>query len=159
MNGEGEDQRNPSRSGAEQSVAGEGVSAGHEQRTWIQDLRLTTQELADVIPAGATYILVDDQKLDSLPHLGRCRLPFLERDGQAWGAPANDEEAIRELERLREAGAGHMAFAWPAFWWLEHYEGMHQYLQSRFRCVLHNERLVVFDLRNARTSKPSNFAL
>jgi hypothetical protein len=40
-----------------------------------------------------------------------------------------------------------MVFAWPAFWWLEHYAGLREHLRSKFRCVLDNERLVAFDLR------------
>jgi hypothetical protein len=38
-------------------------------------------------------------------------------------------------------------FGWPAFWWLDHYAAFHRHLRERFRCVLRNERLVVFDLR------------
>jgi hypothetical protein len=48
---------------------------------------------------------------------------------------------------LRRAGAGFMVFAWPAFWWLEHYIGLNQYLRSNFHCVLENDRLVVFYLK------------
>jgi hypothetical protein len=45
------------------------------------------------------------------------------------------------------AGAGFIVFAWPAFWWLDHYAGLHRHLRAHFRCVLENDRLVVFDLR------------
>jgi hypothetical protein len=33
-----------------------------------------------------------------------------------------------------------------AFWWLDHYVGLHRYLRSAGRCVLENSRLVVFAL-------------
>jgi hypothetical protein len=42
-----------------------------------------------------------------------------------------------------------MAYAWPAFWYLDHYPGLTQHLRTRFRVVLDNERLVVFDVREA----------
>jgi hypothetical protein len=42
-------------------------------------------------------------------------VPLVEREGQYWGSPADDAAAIEELERLRRAGAGFAAFAWPAF--------------------------------------------
>ena len=35
-----------------------------------------------------------------------------------------------------------MAFAWPAFWWLDHYRGLAQQLES-YSCVLRNDRVHV----------------
>jgi hypothetical protein len=77
-------------------------------------------------------------------------VPFLERNGQFYGPPSDDATAISELERLRVAGASFIAFAWPAFWWLDYYSGLHQHLRSNFRCVLENDRVVLFDLRSKR---------
>lgn len=97
-----------------------------------------------LIPSGHTFILVDDCQLGLGP---RPALPFLERDGQYWGAPPDDRTAIQELERMRQAGDGFIVFAWPAFWWLDYYTRFDDYLRSRFQCVLENDCLVVFDLR------------
>jgi hypothetical protein len=74
-------------------------------------------------------------------------LPFPEHDGQYWGPPADSDAAVRELERLQADGAEFIAFAWPAFWWLDFYAGLRTHLESRYQRVLQNERLVVFDLR------------
>ena len=71
---------------------------------------------------------------------------FLARDGVSQGRPADDEAALRELERLRRAGAAHLVFTWPTFWWFDHYRGFASHLESRFRRVLANDRLVVFEL-------------
>jgi hypothetical protein len=43
-----------------------------------------------------------------------------------------------------------MAFAWPAFWWLDHYAGLERHMRSNFPRLFENERLVVFDLRPSR---------
>ena len=110
-------------------------------------LHQAAKDVAALIPLGDILILVDEQQLGSEVAAGCRAIPFLERDGQYWGPPPDDDTAIRELERLRSSGAAFMVFAWPAFWWLEYYSGLHQYLRSRFRCVLENDRLVVFDLR------------
>jgi O-methyltransferase len=111
---------------------------------WTQRVYLALQDIAALIPPDETLILVDEGQWDLAER--RC-IPFLERDGAYWGAPEDDETAIGELERLRRAGAGFLAFGWPAFWWLDYYAVFQRHLRQRFRCVLQNDRLVVFDLR------------
>jgi hypothetical protein len=118
-----------------------------EMRRW-EPLYRALEEIVAVVPRGSTCILVDNGEWGEPSVDGRHALPFLERDGQYWGPPPDDEAGIRELERLRAAGASHIVFAWPAFWWLEHYGAFHRHLRSRFRCVLENDRLVAFDLRS-----------
>ena len=79
--------------------------------------------------------------------LGQRRiLPFLEKDGLWWGPPADDETALRELERMQLGGATYIVIGWPAFWWLERYREFRDKLRAHHRCVLENERLVVFTL-------------
>lgn len=114
--------------------------------TWLERVFLTTEDLERVIRSKGTFILVDDEQLRMQLSRGRQALPFIERGGHYWGHPADDETAIRELERLRGAGASHMVFRWPSFWWLDCYSSFHHYLRSRFRCVLRNDRLIIFDL-------------
>ena len=117
------------------------------RRSWLHRFVAARAELAEVVPAGETVILVDGQQVGRELALGRRALPFLERDGTYWGAPPDGATAVSELSRLREAGAGFIAFAWPAFWWLDHYPELAGHLEAHFRCALRNERLVVFDLR------------
>lgn len=114
--------------------------------SWSERLKIAMQEIASVIPAGKRLILVDENQWGSeiLPQFDV--LPFLEHNGQFWGAPPNDEIAIREVERMRQAGASFMVIAWPAFWWLDYYSGLRNYLSLNFRCVLEKSVLVVFDL-------------
>jgi hypothetical protein len=110
-------------------------------------LHLAAAGLTQLIPRAVPFILVDEEQLrGELPH--HRAIPFRERRGQYWGPPPDDATAIRELRRLRRAGARFLAFVWPAFWWLEHYAAFHRHLRSRFRCVAENDWLVVFDLQN-----------
>jgi hypothetical protein len=100
---------------------------------WRQRIDTAIQEITDLVPSGATFILVDGNQLETGEAIrGRLRVPFLERGGQYWGPPPDDATAIQELERLRQAGASYMVFGWPAFWWLEHYAALRCYLQSVF---------------------------
>jgi hypothetical protein len=115
---------------------------------WMQQLERATQTLADLLPPDASCILVDQDTI-GYRILGSCRhIPFLERDGQYWGLPADGDTAIREFERLREHGAEFIIFTWPAFWWLEVYPTFHSHLQHTCRHQLTSEDLVVFDLRS-----------
>jgi hypothetical protein len=108
---------------------------------------LSLPEIRSTIPSGATYVLVDELQTRLASDGERRTVPFLEKDGKYWGRPADDRQAITEIERLRKTGCSHIIFAWPALWWLDYYEGFNQYLRSNFYCTLDNERLVAFDLR------------
>jgi glycosyltransferase involved in cell wall biosynthesis len=119
---------------------------------WIHRFHLARHELGSRIPHGSSYILVDETQLGGEFLSGRRAIPFLEKEGQFWGPPPDDQTGILELERLRGAGAGFIAFAWPAFWWLEHYVEFTRYIRERFRCLASNDRLVVFDLRQPQRS-------
>lgn len=108
-------------------------------------MEATRRALVEYMALDERFILVDeDQVRGDLPH--RNVTPFLERRGQYWGPPADDETAIRELERLRRAGAKAIAFTWPCFWWLEHYRKFAAYLRDSFSCRLQTRNLVVWEL-------------
>ena len=105
------------------------------------------EDLAALLPPGAVLILADEDCYRDQLKADCFVLPFLERDGQYWGAPDDDDTAIRELERMRRSGANFLAFAWPAFWWLDYYSEFSAYLRATFQCLLENKYVVVFDLR------------
>ena len=120
------------------------IQAG--ELAWVQRVRRAAQEIAGVVPSGSSFILVDDDRLGSLPISDRHVIPFLERGGRYWGAPPDDATALSELRRLREAEPSALVFAWTAFWWLDHYPLLREYLVRSFPCLLRNEDLLVYDL-------------
>jgi hypothetical protein len=110
-------------------------------------LRQMREALTTLVPHGQRFVLVDEELLrGSLPHAEA--VPFLEKNGEYWGPPGDDVTAIRELERLRAAGAELVVFIWTTFWWLEHYAEFARHLRSKFRCVREDRLLVAFDLRS-----------
>lgn len=115
--------------------------------TWFDQRHQAKEQIAAVVPPKGAFILVDDNTwgCDLLPD--RTAIPFLEKDGQYWGPPPDDEIAVREIERLRRAGVSFAVFASPAFWWLDYYSSLHNHLRQNYSCILENERLVVFDLK------------
>ncbi|MEZ0264844.1 MAG: glycosyltransferase [Phycisphaerae bacterium] len=121
-------------------------------REWIGRLGEAVAELSAVVPAGATYLLVDDEQFGAELLPGRRALPFIEADGSYAGAPADDAAAVRELERMRSEGARQIVFMWPCFWWLDHYAGLREHLRTRYACVSDTARASVFDLTAVRTT-------
>ena len=126
-------------------------------RAWQDVVDFGTADILQVVPQTSSFVLVDDNRWATAGFLnGRKIIPFLERHGEYWGLPSDDAVAIRELERLRAGGASFVVFAWPALWWLEHYAQFHEYLSSHFRCVLANDRVVVYDMRRTEDKSPRN---
>jgi glycosyltransferase involved in cell wall biosynthesis len=121
------------------------------ERKKIRDVERVLNEmkrLEEVTNPGDIYILVNEDAWNSNPIPGRRVFPFLEKNGQYWGLPADDQAAIQELNRLRTLGADYIVFAWPSLWWLEHYSEFNNYLNSRFKCVFQNKNIVVFEIKD-----------
>jgi hypothetical protein len=123
-----------------------------EMIDWIMRLHQVPHDVATLIPPEKSFILVDDTQVKIA---GRRALPFLEKNGNNWGAPPDDAAAIGELERMRQRGADFLVFAWPAFWWFEYYPGFLSHVRSQFRCIFNNERILAFDLRRPSDASPT----
>jgi FkbM family methyltransferase len=105
------------------------------------------EQIAKLVPAGQTVIFVDLHQLSIGKELGgRKRLPFLEKDGEDWGAPADDATALKELERMRMNGAKQFGLAWPAYWWFEHYKEFTRYLREKCKTLHEDSRMTLFEL-------------
>ena len=117
-------------------------------------LRLRQDVAAHVAPERRFIFIDEEQFRSELFPEGRA-IPFLERDGHYNGRPADDESAIRELERLRHAnngdngdnGAIALVIAWTSRWWLDSYPRFARYLRDTYRCPVENDRVTIFDLR------------
>jgi glycosyltransferase involved in cell wall biosynthesis len=137
-------------------LAGHGINADPQQwmhRSWWGRVDRLRAELARAVPLDEQLILIDQDELrNHLQDDWRIR-PFPQQHGQYWGPPANDAEALAELDRHRRAGARYLAVAWPAFWWLEYYRGLREHLSAQGECLLNDDVLIVFDLASpARVS-------
>jgi SAM-dependent methyltransferase len=115
----------------------------------LQNNEVPLDEINALLPEGARLILVDEAQWPRYALAPRQVIPFIERDGEYWGPPEDDAQAIRELDRLRQGGAEFIVFASPGFWWLDYYTRFATYLRSNFRLVGDDTRMIAFDLRNA----------
>jgi hypothetical protein len=116
------------------------VWIGEDWYEQLATLLAAVEEVRAVVPPDSQVILMDEDA-------GRPKtLGNLLQYPVEGGHPADDAEAIRDLESLREQGARFMVFLWPAFWWLEYYAGLEQHLRSAYRCALESDRVILFDL-------------
>lgn len=116
---------------------------------WLDQINAAMRELrAVIVGESQRYLLVDEDQINCGGVNDPRAMIFPAANGQYAGPPPDDEALLREFHRAREAGdASFIVFAWPAFWWLDYYEKFAGYLRANFRCVLSNERLIAFNLR------------
>jgi len=82
------------------------------------------------VPEGSTLLVVSrgDEALVGLNGRKAWHFPQLEDGTYAGRHPADDAEAIAELERLRERGAQYLVLPATSLWWLDHYAGFRRHL-------------------------------
>lgn len=117
--------------------------------SWRERTDVALSQILEQVPVGGSCALIDNGRLGiPLRFAGRLVQPFPERGGRWEGKPADDAAAIRELDRQREdLGIEFLVFAWPAFWWLDHYTELGRRVRTRFACVVETDSVLVFDLR------------
>ena len=120
--------------------------AGWARDSWFYRLRNVTREIQRLVPEGRSFLMVENGSWGMDKSVGRVPLPFLEKDGYYFGAPADDEQAIAELNRMRGLGAEWIVFGWPAFWWLDVYPKFAAHLRDTFNEVAQDENLIAFEL-------------
>ncbi|MBD1918049.1 MULTISPECIES: glycosyltransferase [Cyanophyceae] len=133
-------------------VIGLGIALAHQKYvevSWNNNLACLVRDINLFTQNGDLIICVDEACFGTDFIQDRRILPFLERDGQYYGPPADDDTAIEELERMRQSGASFIVFGWPALWWLDYYYEFHNYLYSKFSCIDKNSRSVIFALNKS----------
>jgi hypothetical protein len=99
------------------------------------------------LPADASVLVVSkgDDELLSLD--GRIAAHFPHLDGGAYAGhhPADSREVFTQLEALRANDATNLFLLFPktSFWWLEHYAGLRDYLESRCETTAAEENTCV----------------
>ena len=98
-------------------------------RKLLADMQALVEER---VPEGATVLVIsrgDDEALDLGARQG-WHFPQ-EADGTYAGRyPLDSDEAVAQLEQLRERGAGYLLVPGPSAWWLDHYEAFGRHLSA-----------------------------
>jgi len=101
------------------------------------------------VPAGAAVLVISrgDEALLELNGRRAMHFPQAEDGGWAGHHPADSAEAIGHLEELRQGGARYLVVPPTYRWWLNHYDGLRDHLDSRYRAVVSDERAgAIYDL-------------
>jgi SAM-dependent methyltransferase len=114
------------------------------QLAWRNRVLEASIQLMNATPTDAHILLIDNGQFGELGDIRRVIEPFPERGGLYNGPPADSQAAIDELERKLAAGATHLAVAWPAFWWLDHYAQFNYYLREKLIAVAANDGWIIF---------------
>jgi len=99
----------------------------------LDRVRTTASEIERIVPAGGTFVLVDDGDWAQGHLEGRELMPGRKAvrlfDGAKLAEPPEEATVIAEMQRLEREGASHVVFVWPGSWWLQHYAGLERYLR------------------------------
>lgn len=130
-----------------------GRSADLEQmlsHSWWRRIDSAVSVLKQTLPPARPFILVDGDEWACTSIESRQAVPLIEFNGESAGAPADDRQAIERLEALRSQGVRSIAFAWPSFWWLDHYTSFARHLRENYKCINSDDSLIIFDLEGMR---------
>jgi hypothetical protein len=113
-----------------------------------QSPRIIRRVIEQHVPEGATVLVISEGVDDVLALEGRVGWHFPQNDDGSFQSdrPADSQDAITKLEKLREKGASHLAIPRADVWWLESYRDFQQHLESRYRPVLQDGSCVIFAL-------------
>jgi hypothetical protein len=101
--------------------------------------------VAESLPPQATVLVVSRGDDELLRLKGRRGLHFPAAADGSWAGhhPADSDEAVAELEAMRERGGEFVLFPRTGLWWLDFYGGLKEHLESRYRAVVREEGVCV----------------
>lgn len=112
-----------------------------------------TSMVTAVVPPSKTVLVVSkgDDNLLQLGSRTGWHFPRTEDGRYAGHYPADSEDAVRQLEHLRERGAGYVVFPSTSLWWLDHYPELARHLDDRYTCLVRDDdSCAIYDLTQAR---------
>jgi hypothetical protein len=115
-------------------------------RDMVKEVRKAVQAH---VPKGAVVLVVThgDDTLLKLPDRKIWHFPQNEDGSHRRYHPADSDEAIAWLKALRAKGAQFLVFPDNAFWWLQDYPALKEYLSKHHRLVVREENVIIFALR------------
>ena len=138
------------------------IASGHADYRGLVD-RITSLVTA-MVPPGETVLMVSkgDEGLLRLGSRSGWHFPRSADGRYAGYYPADSDEAISQMEALRERGAGFIVFPATSLWWLDHYPEFSRHLDSRYQCLVRDDKICAIyalgDSANVKTQLPTPVA-
>jgi hypothetical protein len=108
-----------------------------------------TSMVTAVVPPSKTVLVVSkgDENLLRLGSRTGWHFPRTDDGRYAGHYPADGEDAVRQLELLRDRGAGYLVFPATSMWWLDHYPDLSRHLESRYTSLVRDDdTCAIYDL-------------
>lgn len=119
------------------------------QREYAQLVERVRGLAESAVPEGSTIAVVSKGDADLLRIQGRVAHHFPRNSTGAYAGhhPADDAEAISRLEAARGEGARFLLLPATSLWWLDHYSGLANHLEKRYRRVADQpDTAIIFSL-------------
>jgi hypothetical protein len=115
-----------------------------------------------VVPPSKTVLVVSkgDENLLRLGSRTGWHFPRADDGRYAGHYPADSEDAVRQLELLRDRGAGYLVFPATSMWWLDHYPELSRHLENRYTSLVRDEdTCAIYDLTGGSGEAGAEFAV
>jgi hypothetical protein len=112
------------------------------------DAALIRATIAEVVPEGATVLIVDrgDEELMAVEGRRMHHLPRNPDGSPAWHQPEDGDDLLEQIAREHSQGAGYLAIPATSLWWLDHYSGFAEHLERECRLLARTRDCAVFEL-------------
>jgi GT2 family glycosyltransferase len=101
-------------------------------------------------PGPALVVSRGDEELIAFEGREGWHFPQSPDGDYAGRHPADDGEAIAELERLRAQGAAFFVVPATSFWWLDHYRSLRSHLAARYQEIVRDDACRIYSLGGER---------
>jgi 4-amino-4-deoxy-L-arabinose transferase-like glycosyltransferase len=115
-------------------------------RPTAADLRILGLALREKTPPGSLIVIADYGDPTAFYYGERKGWHFLEKGAIYNGHPSVSEDAITDLEHLRQQGATHLAFYSATAWWLDFYREFAQHLNATSSPIANTPEYKIFQL-------------
>jgi GT2 family glycosyltransferase len=127
----------------------------HDRGDYDELIERVRYTLSTALPEGSDVIVVSRGD-EALVHLDQRTAMHFPQDSDGVYAghyPATSDEAIAQLEALRRRGGSYFVLPRTGYWWLDHYAGLREHLETQYTRVVNDDACVVYALDGMETDR------